>query len=78
MLAHVLSDEDSVREFVARHGPLEKRTRNTLVSARALADDLRLTRERGYVLDREESELGRELHRLPAVPRLGDAAHPAA
>ena len=58
MLAHVLGDDDSVREFVARHGPLEKRTRNTLVSARALADDLRLTRERGYALDREESELG--------------------
>jgi IclR family transcriptional regulator, acetate operon repressor len=58
MLAHVLQDDDDVREFVARHGPLERRTRNTLVSARALAEDLRLGRERGYALDREESELG--------------------
>jgi IclR family acetate operon transcriptional repressor len=58
LLAHVLGDDDAVREFVARHGPLERRTKNTLVSARALADDLRLGRERGYALDREESELG--------------------
>jgi DNA-binding IclR family transcriptional regulator len=48
----------AVREFVTRYGPLEKRTRNTLVSARALSEDLRRTRERGYALDREESELG--------------------
>jgi IclR family acetate operon transcriptional repressor len=58
LLAHVLDDDDAVREFVARHGPLERRTENTLVSARALAEDLRLARARGYALDREESELG--------------------
>jgi IclR family acetate operon transcriptional repressor len=58
LLAHVLDDDDAVREFVSRHGPLERRTKNTLVSARALADDLRVARERGYALDREESELG--------------------
>ena len=58
MLAHVLEDDEAVREFVTRYGPLEKRTRNTLVSARALSEDLRRTRERGYALDREESELG--------------------
>jgi IclR family transcriptional regulator, acetate operon repressor len=58
LLAHVLEDDDAVREFVARQGPLERRTKNTLVSARGLADDLRAGRERGYALDREESELG--------------------
>lgn len=58
MLAHVLDDDEAVREFVARHGPLERRTENTLVSARALAEGLREAREQGYALDREESELG--------------------
>jgi IclR family transcriptional regulator, acetate operon repressor len=58
LLAHVLADDDAVREFVNRQGPLERRTSNTLVSARALAGDLRASRERGYALDREESELG--------------------
>jgi IclR family acetate operon transcriptional repressor len=58
LLAHVLTDDEAVREFVARWGPLAKRTPNTLVSARVLAEDLRRTRERGYALDREESEPG--------------------
>lgn len=58
LLAHVLEDDGAVREFVARHGPLERRTPNTLVSARALAEGLREVRERGYALDRQESELG--------------------
>ena len=58
MLAHVLEDDAAVREFVARHGPLERRTKHTLTSTRALANDLRLGRKRGYALDRQESELG--------------------
>jgi IclR family transcriptional regulator, acetate operon repressor len=58
LLAHELAGERSVRAFAGRHGPLERRTSNTLVSARALATDLAATRARGYALDREESELG--------------------
>ena len=58
LLAHELADERAVREFIRRHGPLERRTGETLVSARALASDLAGTRERGYALDREESESG--------------------
>jgi IclR family transcriptional regulator, acetate operon repressor len=58
LLAHELADDQSVRAFVRRYGPLERRTSNTLVSARALASDLAYTRARGYALDREESELG--------------------
>ena len=75
MLAHVLADDDAVREFVARHGPLERRTRNTLVSARALAENLRLARERGYALDREESELGVNCIAFPLF--LGSGRHPS-
>jgi IclR family transcriptional regulator, acetate operon repressor len=75
MLAHVLGDDAAVREFVARNGPLAKRTRNTLVSARALGDDLRLSRERGYALDREESELGVNCIAFPLF--LGSGRRPS-
>ena len=75
LLAHVLADDDAVREFVARHGPLERRTENTLVSARSLADDLRVGRERGYALDREESELGVNCIAFPLF--LGSGRRPA-
>lgn len=75
LLAHVLADDDAVGEFVARHGPLERRTENTLVSARSLADDLRVGRERGYALDREESELGVNCIAFPLF--LGSGRRPA-
>jgi IclR family transcriptional regulator, acetate operon repressor len=75
LLAHVLPDDEAVREFVARYGPLEKRTRNTLVSARALANDLRMGRERGYALDREESELGVNCIAFPLF--LGSGQRPS-
>ncbi len=75
MLAHVLGDDDAVREYVSRHGPLARRTKNTLVSARALAADLRLARERGYTLDREESELGVNCIALPVF--LGSGRRPS-
>jgi IclR family transcriptional regulator, acetate operon repressor len=58
LLAHELPDEQAVRAFVRAHGPLVRRTPRTLVSARALSTDLAATRERGFALDREESELG--------------------
>ena len=58
MLAHVLVDDDAVREFVAATGrssgaprtPSSRRVRWPTTCAWA--------RERGYALDREESELG--------------------
>jgi IclR family transcriptional regulator, acetate operon repressor len=75
LLAHVLEDDESVREFVARYGPLQRRTKNTLVSARALADDLRRTRKRGYALDREESELGVNCIAFPLF--LGSGRRPS-
>jgi IclR family acetate operon transcriptional repressor len=74
MLAHVLPDDGAVREFVARYGPLEKRTRHTRVSPRALGEDLRDIRERGYALDREESELGVNCIAFPLF--LGSSRRP--
>ena len=58
LLAQTLPDAAAVREYVLRHGPLERRTERTLTAAHELADDLARTRERGYALDREESEPG--------------------
>jgi IclR family transcriptional regulator, acetate operon repressor len=75
LLAHVLEDDEAVRDFVARYGPLQRRTKNTLVSARALADDLRSARERGYALDREESELGVNCIAFPLF--LGSGRRPS-
>jgi IclR family acetate operon transcriptional repressor len=75
LLAQELPDDDAVREFVARYGPLERRTRNTHVSARALANDLRVWRERGYALDREESELGVNCIAFPLY--LGSGRRPS-
>ena len=75
LLAHLLPDDDAVRDFVDRYGPLERRTKNTLVSARALAEDLRAGRERGYALDREESELGVNCIAFPLF--LGSGRNPS-
>lgn len=58
LLSCALADEAAVEEYVTRYGPLERRTDNTLVDAKALARDLAVTRRRGYALDREESEAG--------------------
>jgi DNA-binding IclR family transcriptional regulator len=58
LLSCALPDEAAVVEYIARYGPLERRTEHTLVDARALARDLAATRKRGYALDREESEAG--------------------
>jgi IclR family transcriptional regulator, acetate operon repressor len=74
LLAHELRDERAARAFIRAHGPLERRTRNTLVSARALAADLAETRERGYALDREESEPGVNCIAFPVF--LDSPMHP--
>jgi IclR family acetate operon transcriptional repressor len=58
LLAHALPDAEAVRAYVARHGPLVRRTERTLTAPHELAEDLARTRERGYALDREESEPG--------------------
>jgi DNA-binding IclR family transcriptional regulator len=58
LLAHTLADVEAVSAYVTRHGPLARRTERTLVAPHDLADDLALTRKRGFSLDREESEAG--------------------
>jgi len=58
LLAHALADAEAVSAYVSRHGPLVRRTEHTLTAPHELADDFALTRERGYALDREESEPG--------------------
>lgn len=58
LLAHRLHTDVDVRDYVARFGPLERRTAFTLVEAAPLAQDLAATRARGYALDKEESEAG--------------------
>jgi IclR family acetate operon transcriptional repressor len=58
LLAHTLPHGGAVEAFVDRHGPLPKRTPKTLTTASALSDEFRATRERGYALDREESDAG--------------------
>lgn len=75
LLAHVLEDDAAVREYVARHGPLERRTEYTLTSARALAEDLSIARERGFALDRQESELGVNCIAFPLF--LGSGRRPS-
>jgi IclR family acetate operon transcriptional repressor len=58
LLARELTDDDAVRQWVRDQGPLGKRTANTITTAPRLIKALRETRERGYAVDDEESELG--------------------
>jgi IclR family acetate operon transcriptional repressor len=58
LLAHALHDSDAVGAYVARHGPLVRRTDHTLTAPHELAEDFARTRARGYALDRGESEAG--------------------
>lgn len=57
LLAFVLTDDDAVRAWVARHGPLERRTENTITDTDALCAELAAIRERGYSQDLGENEL---------------------
>jgi IclR family acetate operon transcriptional repressor len=58
LLAFTLTTDDDVERFVAAHGPLGRRTHQTIVETGALAAELARTRERGYALDDQESEDG--------------------
>jgi IclR family acetate operon transcriptional repressor len=58
LLAHALPDTSELERFVELHGPLARRTPKSLTTSRALGEELRATRERGYALDREESDPG--------------------
>ncbi len=58
LLAYELADRAAVDSYVQAHGPLARRTPNTLVDARVLAANLKRVRGHGYALDDEESEAG--------------------
>jgi IclR family acetate operon transcriptional repressor len=58
LLAQTLPDAAALERFLELYGPLAKRTPKTLTTAGALNQELRATRERGYALDREESDPG--------------------
>jgi len=58
LLAYTLPDAGAVERYVGEHGPLARRTKHTLTSVAALAPELERIRQRGYALDREESEEG--------------------
>ena len=58
VLAYALPDAAAVERFVEIHGPLGQRTPKSLTTVGALGQELRATRERGYALDREESDAG--------------------
>jgi DNA-binding IclR family transcriptional regulator len=77
LLAQALADDEDVARYVMEHGPLERRTASTIVEASALAQDLASTKERGYALDREESEVGVVCIAFPVelgLPALGPSA----
>lgn len=58
LLAHALPDRSAADRYVELYGPLPKRTPKSLTTSRALDQELRATRDRGYALDREESDPG--------------------
>jgi IclR family transcriptional regulator, acetate operon repressor len=65
LLAYRLPDRRDVESYLATYGPLERRTRRTLVEADKLNADLVATRRRGYAIDREENETGVNCLGLP-------------
>ncbi|MFC4536593.1 IclR family transcriptional regulator [Sphaerisporangium dianthi] len=65
LLAHALPDDAAVAAW-ADGRTMERRTANTLTTARALAAELRATRERGYAADDQENEAGIVCVAVPA------------
>jgi IclR family transcriptional regulator, acetate operon repressor len=65
LLAYRLPDRRHVEGYIATYGPLERRTRRTLVEAEKLNADLVATRRRGYAIDREETRRGSTASRSP-------------
>lgn len=74
LLMHSLGDVESVRDYVANTGPLEARTPNTLTTVEALHAALSEGRDRGYMVDREENDLGVVCLALPLF--LDSASRP--
>jgi IclR family acetate operon transcriptional repressor len=58
LLAYKLLSTEDVEDYVARNGPLARRTEHTITDAFRLDAELRHIREAGYGFDRQESETG--------------------
>jgi IclR family acetate operon transcriptional repressor len=58
LLAQLLPDREAVESWVGLHGPLVRRTEDSITTVAALADELEDIRRRGFALDREENERG--------------------
>ncbi|MGW4643767.1 IclR family transcriptional regulator [Sphaerisporangium sp. NPDC004334] len=65
LLSHALPDDAAVAAWAGGRS-LERRTGNTVTTARALAAELRATRERGYATDDQENEPGIVCVAVPA------------
>jgi len=58
LLAWTFPSDEAIAGYVSEFGPLQRRTRNTIVTTGKLAREMTRIRERGYALDLEESEEG--------------------
>jgi DNA-binding IclR family transcriptional regulator len=76
LLAHALPDRGAVDRYIRDHGPLERRTPQTLVTSERLDRELQLTRTRHYAVDRQESEVGIACIAFPVF--LGSPVVPSA
>ncbi|GIH06994.1 hypothetical protein Rhe02_50610 [Rhizocola hellebori] len=65
LLSYLLPDEAAVARWLGER-ELERRTENTIVTARALAQELQAIRERGYSVDDQENEPGIVCLAVPA------------
>ncbi|WP_062380323.1 IclR family transcriptional regulator [Demequina pelophila] len=72
LLSQRLEDDAAAQRFAREH-QLAARTPHSIVDPYAFADELSLTRERGYALEEEESEIGINCIAVPAPlpPELG-------
>lgn len=75
LVAWTYPSDEAVRLWVRSHAPLPARTRHTITSEAKLVEEFARTRERGYALDLEESELG---VRCISVPVFLGQSTPAA
>jgi IclR family transcriptional regulator, acetate operon repressor len=65
LLSYALPDDDAVTAWVADH-PLERKTDNTITTDRRFADELRISRARGWAADDQENEPGVTCVAVPA------------
>lgn len=58
LLAHELPDSAAIAAYVDTYGPLQARTKETIVEPDRLNEELAWIRSRGFATEREESEMG--------------------